>query len=423
MASADVSTTDGASPVPIQRMMYIYELLEKVLLYMPLNEVLTSQRVCKAWHETINSSGCLQRKLFLRPSSFALLRDEARTGLQTLDGRACIAPDGTTVAINPFLDHLWPDFRSGSHIGNSVHVFNEPFCAAVPTHWAENIDEQRRLPLRLSTNITLSSRSGQDPLKIYSNTALRCKWKGGSWEKMFFTQPPSPTLSWFTGYVTGDDHILGGRITGASINGCLRSSSGITFGSIHAFDRRLITHMNITASQLKYLQLTLGDVKLVDENTVVMIRGTSDAKAPITPSQDSPFQDSGTVGFSTPKSKPLNTSRILWAPKKPYRAPRKPIDLGPVIKLRPIDIHDFDWNKAFKHFDFEDIKVVNDALVSMKLTPIVHSMVDGWHVATADYLVNCTLPAHYLLSPKGFSMLEDTLVCRGEWECNDMMGY
>lgn len=44
-----------------------YELLERVLLFLPIPKLLVVQRVCRSWHELIESSDPIQKVLFRRP--------------------------------------------------------------------------------------------------------------------------------------------------------------------------------------------------------------------------------------------------------------------------------------------------------------------------------------------------------------------
>lgn len=51
-----------------QRVLDTTELLEAILLLLPLPDLLRVQAVCRQWQQVIQSSSPLQEKLFLRPA-------------------------------------------------------------------------------------------------------------------------------------------------------------------------------------------------------------------------------------------------------------------------------------------------------------------------------------------------------------------
>ncbi|KAK4498551.1 hypothetical protein PRZ48_011209 [Zasmidium cellare] len=53
---------------PQQKVFNTAELLEEVLLYLPMKDVLLDQRVCKTWKNGIDGSIKLQKALFMRPA-------------------------------------------------------------------------------------------------------------------------------------------------------------------------------------------------------------------------------------------------------------------------------------------------------------------------------------------------------------------
>ncbi|USW56437.1 Putative F-box-like domain superfamily protein [Septoria linicola] len=57
-----------ARTTSIEQVLATTELLEAILLQLPIRSVLLSQRISKTWHATITSSISLQRALFLRPA-------------------------------------------------------------------------------------------------------------------------------------------------------------------------------------------------------------------------------------------------------------------------------------------------------------------------------------------------------------------
>ncbi|KAK5703592.1 hypothetical protein LTR17_021961 [Elasticomyces elasticus] len=60
----------ATAPVASYHHMFdVPELLESVLLYLPLRDILFSQRVCRLWQESFTQSSKIQRVLFLRSTS------------------------------------------------------------------------------------------------------------------------------------------------------------------------------------------------------------------------------------------------------------------------------------------------------------------------------------------------------------------
>ncbi|KAK3619616.1 hypothetical protein LTR56_023901 [Elasticomyces elasticus] len=63
-------TTPGtAGSKPQDRLFGIAELLEKILLGLPLRDLLLSQRVCRTWCGSVKQTSLIRRALFLKPST------------------------------------------------------------------------------------------------------------------------------------------------------------------------------------------------------------------------------------------------------------------------------------------------------------------------------------------------------------------
>jgi hypothetical protein len=75
------------------KVLCLVELLELILLKLPMRDLLLAQRVCRQWRACIRSSNRLQQKLFLQTS------------------QPCPRPDtNLTVEINPLLQETFPTF-------------------------------------------------------------------------------------------------------------------------------------------------------------------------------------------------------------------------------------------------------------------------------------------------------------------------
>ncbi|KAK4899014.1 hypothetical protein LTR27_003746 [Elasticomyces elasticus] len=62
-------TPDTAPATPQDRVFGVAELLEKILLGLPLRDLLPSPRVCRTWRGSVKQSSMIQRALFLKPST------------------------------------------------------------------------------------------------------------------------------------------------------------------------------------------------------------------------------------------------------------------------------------------------------------------------------------------------------------------
>lgn len=61
------SSTDADVAEVIEKVFGTNELLENILVRLPMKKLLLAQRVCKHWHSLINGSIRLQRALFMAP--------------------------------------------------------------------------------------------------------------------------------------------------------------------------------------------------------------------------------------------------------------------------------------------------------------------------------------------------------------------
>ncbi|KAK5719854.1 hypothetical protein LTR15_007126 [Elasticomyces elasticus] len=64
-----LTISDTAPATPQDRLFGVAELLENVLLGLPLRDLLLSQRVCRTWRGNVKQSSMIQWALFLKPSA------------------------------------------------------------------------------------------------------------------------------------------------------------------------------------------------------------------------------------------------------------------------------------------------------------------------------------------------------------------
>jgi hypothetical protein len=132
------------------------ELLEAILLYVDFKTLLLSQRVDRAWQDTIKASTMLQKKLFFLP--VASFEEAEQLGIPGDEdylalSKAVPGENGRLALINPLL------FRHREHSESELRE-----CAHVTDHISL---AKRILP------DTISARRGKS-----------------SWERMYFYQPP-----------------------------------------------------------------------------------------------------------------------------------------------------------------------------------------------------------------------------------------
>ena len=111
------------------------ELLLTILAFLPQQDLLLSQRVCRMWSNLINSSRALQEALFFRPS---LAQDH--------DGTEAGPQD---VKLNPLLqDKFPPFFDHDRHIAELVRAHHNlgPWKSI---HWYRGRSKRVKYPLRL----------------------------------------------------------------------------------------------------------------------------------------------------------------------------------------------------------------------------------------------------------------------------------
>ncbi|KAK5121440.1 hypothetical protein LTR85_005273 [Meristemomyces frigidus] len=203
------------------RVLSTTELLEQVLLHLPMLELLSKQVVCQAWYSCVNDSPTLQRKLFLA----SIPRSEAPTRSQLL--HYAVQP----VAVNPLLLRVF--HVRGHSEASSSSISNEPdedhaatgsldyrlgtdaalVCESLLEQDAfGSLDGWQKRPIKLNTPVCyrLEHAPGADPAlgdlydisvrraadsKVYGDKGALQSYDVESWAPMFLTQPPIPTVS------------------------------------------------------------------------------------------------------------------------------------------------------------------------------------------------------------------------------------
>jgi hypothetical protein len=131
---SSVARTIGVTSI-VATVFNIPELLESILIYVPIVDLITCRRVNKALHRLIETSPALQRKLFLLPSNepptyWGWVRNGNSTEFATSLGSSppasqipCMTPD-ITGRINPLLKADDWDYRSSADETQSLAMLH-----------------------------------------------------------------------------------------------------------------------------------------------------------------------------------------------------------------------------------------------------------------------------------------------------------
>ncbi|KAF2257788.1 hypothetical protein CC78DRAFT_538266 [Lojkania enalia] len=150
-----------------QEALEIYELLELILLHLPMRDLLLSQRVCSRWHLTISSSKRLQQRLFLLP-------------------RDPLANPRLAYANELLLEIFGYDFTAPLLFGGMLIYLDR---VPSPKHFEELITLTSFPKRAASFNFT-----SVDKCPSYSSDA-RLRYANASWRRMLLTQPPVTHVS------------------------------------------------------------------------------------------------------------------------------------------------------------------------------------------------------------------------------------
>lgn len=116
------------------RALGVTELLENILVYLPLNQILTCQRVCRQFQSVVSKSITIQDKLFLRVSQKdaeiwkrspdgSCIRTKEAPGTETMEElQAGIENRLAFTRLNSFFLELHCDHFSGQNIAASTRL-------------------------------------------------------------------------------------------------------------------------------------------------------------------------------------------------------------------------------------------------------------------------------------------------------------
>lgn len=146
------------------------ELLEQVLLYLPMRDLLHSQRVCRYWKDVIDSSPVLQQALYFRPVPVG--RKHGEVGLNLQDQHSNI--------FNPLLQEVFIEWFNSSSYLNPKSRNNREYVAYIPMQrddpeifnrpeasWRRMLFQQS-VPAAQETLICFRKRVGPYPYSIIS---------------------------------------------------------------------------------------------------------------------------------------------------------------------------------------------------------------------------------------------------------------
>lgn len=156
-----MSSSEPSAPTATQTALSTYELLEQILLHLPIHDLFTLHRISKPWHSLLNRSVPLQERLFLKPTSSPV------NPIQSLYNHY----SGRTRAIYPPLPlQLNP-------------------CGEVAGLYSQSSGRGHRIPL-LTFGISDQNLFLQFEIKGIPIYEKRILHERASWRRMFLTQPP-----------------------------------------------------------------------------------------------------------------------------------------------------------------------------------------------------------------------------------------
>jgi len=85
------------------RLLSTFELLEDIILYLPLRQILLSQRVNRAFSNVIKGSKPIQRALFLAPHNDQTIKCYPKPGTFEHEWKVARDSESLTPVANPFL--------------------------------------------------------------------------------------------------------------------------------------------------------------------------------------------------------------------------------------------------------------------------------------------------------------------------------
>lgn len=89
------STVTSNTASPVKAVLDTAELLEHVLSFLTLHEIVSKSRVARSWKLAIDNSPSLQKQLFLRPSGAKVVSPDSDFSMPSDATRIDVAPDIT----------------------------------------------------------------------------------------------------------------------------------------------------------------------------------------------------------------------------------------------------------------------------------------------------------------------------------------
>ncbi|KAK5718264.1 hypothetical protein LTR17_015714 [Elasticomyces elasticus] len=133
----------------------VVELLESIILYLPMREMQRARKVCKRWRETIDGSPPIKKALFLEPGTVKDLAHNT-VSLPMNDKAKRFLRLEATENINRYATHpFW----------HSAH----PLAAVASEHWIPTLEQQARL---------IGPAFIMQPPGLTRDAVVECGWHG-----------------------------------------------------------------------------------------------------------------------------------------------------------------------------------------------------------------------------------------------------
>lgn len=190
------------------------ELLETILLHLPMNDIISANTVSKQWRASITGSVSLQRALFLVAVPGQYL---------TLDLHAA------TEATNIYWDDISDDLPL---LENNTFSINPVFKATTYG------PEPEPLSYTVDTDESCKRRAYVFELDIEPNDSSKSLTTAGAMPSMYLTQPPCTMVTlWYRDFQVDQDFTTAGD---HFVTAVLREERGVTLGLIKEIQDRMM---------------------------------------------------------------------------------------------------------------------------------------------------------------------------------------
>ncbi|CAK4031985.1 hypothetical protein AC579_8093 [Lecanosticta acicola] len=194
---------------PTSKVFQTYELLERILLFLPFHDRFVVQRTCRTWRSLIHRSKIIRQEMYLAPAGSPLKPIEDAYNVYAGRTRSLYRP--TPVRLNLAAEVLG--------------LINEPSGRG------------HRIPLA-TFGVSDQNLFLQFDIKGMPVYETKIAHEAASWRRMLLTQPPITAVNFE--FIRRDPH--GGAVT-------VYNPSGVTFGDLHEMSLKLAREFELVTGE------------------------------------------------------------------------------------------------------------------------------------------------------------------------------